>query len=146
MKLLRTFILVLLTVLLPLRGAVAAAMLCPGAASMANASAAADVEDGMHGMHGMHDMHDMHAGHHMGTDQAAHHDHATGLAPDASPTHDHASACTFCADGGCCAAPLAFAPPTVSASVLIASTDFPAQAARIRDRHPDGQDRPPRTR
>jgi len=55
-KYLRTFILVLLTVLLPIRGAVAAAMLCPGEKATVRTFAPAG-----HAEHEMHAGHDMEA-------------------------------------------------------------------------------------
>jgi hypothetical protein len=132
-KYLRTLILVLLTVLLPIRGAVAAAMLCPGEASTMGAAATAGHGD-----------HDMHADLDMEVHHAATHDHSHGAASDESPSGGHATACQFCA-GGCCVTPLAFAPPAVESPRLAASAAFPALTARVTAFYPDGQDRPPRT-
>jgi len=133
-KHLGTFILVLLTALLPVRGAVAAAMLCPGEASTISTTAAAG-----------HGGHDRHAGHDMDRHHTATHDHSHGPASDDSSSRAHATACQLCAGGGCCVTPLAFAPPSVESPLLIASVAFPALTARILDYQSDGQDRPPRT-
>jgi hypothetical protein len=132
-KHLRTFILVLLAVLLPIRGAVAAAMQCPGEASTISTAASAG-----------HGRHDMHADHDMEVHQVAPHDHSHETASDESPSPGHATACQFCA-GGCCVTPLAFAPPSVASPCLAASAVFPALTARVTAFYPDGQDRPPRT-
>jgi hypothetical protein len=134
---LRTFILVLLTVLLPIRGAVAAAMLCPGEKTMLSAFAAAG-----------HPEHEMHVGPGMEAHHSATHEHSHGHphedASDESPSGGHTSACQFCA-GGCCVTPLAFAPPSVQSPRVTASAAFPELTARVSAYHPDGQDRPPRT-
>jgi hypothetical protein len=132
-KSLRTFILVLLTVLLPIRGAVAAAMLCPGEKAMASTFAAAAPPE-----------HDKHASHGMQAHHSATHGHAHGGASDESPSDGHATACQFCAGGGC-VTPLAFAPPSVQSPRVTASAAFPELTARISAYHTDGQDRPPRT-
>ena len=131
-KYLRTFILVLLTVLLPIRGAAAAAMLCPGEASTISTAATAG-----------HGGHDMHAEHDMEVHHAAMHDHSHGAAL-AESSGGHATACQFCADG-CCVTPLAFAPPSVASPRPTALAAFPALTARVTAFYPDGQDRPPRT-
>jgi hypothetical protein len=132
-KYLRTFLLVLLTVLLPIRGAVAAAMLCP--AKTATVSTAADAGHGEHEMRGGHDI-DAH--------HTAVRDHSHGEAPHDAASGGHATACQFCA-GGCCVTPLAFATPSVESPCLTASAVFPALTARVAAYYSDGQDRPPRT-
>jgi hypothetical protein len=132
-KTLRTFILVLLTVLLPVRGALAAAMLCPGeTTTIGTAATAGHVE------------HDMHADHAVDMHHATPHDHSHGAGSDESSPGGHATACQFCA-GGCCVTPLAFAPPSVKIPRLAASAVYPALTARVTAFYPDGQDRPPRT-
>ncbi len=133
MKYFRTFILVLLTVLLPIRGAVAAAMLCPGGMETSTAAPAAG-----------HGHHDMHAGQDIDAHESATHEHSHAYASDDSSSDTHAGACQFCA-GGCCVTPLAFAPPSVEGPLVTTSTAFPALAARVSAYYPDGQDRPPRT-
>jgi hypothetical protein len=132
-KYFRSFIVVLLTVLLPIRGAVAAAMLCPGEVSMIGAAATVG-----------HGGHDMHADHDMEVHHAAPPDHSHGPASAESPAGGHATACQFCA-GGCCVTPLAFAPPSVESPCVAASAVFPTLTARVTAFYPDGQDRPPRT-
>lgn len=134
MKHLRTFILILLAVLLPIRGAVAAAMLCPGEAATIGTTAVA--EQGHH---------DMHTGHNMDEHYTATHDHSHGHPSDGSSSGAHPPACQFCAGGGCCVTPLAFAPPSVASPMLIASAAFPVLTARVTVYYPDGQDPPPRT-
>jgi hypothetical protein len=134
-KHLRTVILVLLTVLLPVRGAVAATMLCAGAAPVHGTVAA--VGDAGH---------DPHAGHGMAAPHTGAHESAHADAPDDAPSGGHASACQFCAGGGCCVTPLAFAPPAVQSPHRVTVAVFPTLTARVTAHYPDGQDRPPRTR
>ena len=137
MKYLRTFILVLLTILLPIRGAVAAAMLCPG--GTATVDAEVNAAPGAHGGEGANSA---------AADHEAIHDHSNhshGDASDEASSGGHGTACQFCAGGGCCVTPLAFAPPSVGLPGLVASTTFPLFTARVTAFYPDGQDRPPRT-
>jgi hypothetical protein len=135
-KTLRIVILVLLAFLLPIRGAVAAAMLCPGGGD--GRTAAVAVEQGHHETQAAHGMHDEHA--------AAHHHPSAGDTPDAdaSSSGGHQPACQFCASG-CCVTPLAFAPPSVQSPRLAATVSFPALCAPVPAFQSDGQDRPPRT-
>jgi len=111
----RIVILILLAFLLPVRGAFAAA--CPGGGQ--SGTAVLGVEQAVAGMHADHGMHD---------------EQATG----------HPPACEGCA-GTCCMTPLAFAPPSVQATVLTTSVLFPVLAVPIPDFYSGGQDRPPRT-
>lgn len=133
-KNLRTFILILMAVLLPVRGAVAAAMLCSGEASVIGVVEAA-ANDHCHPLAG----HPMEA-HHAASDTPAH-----GHAPDDSSSKTHPPACHFCAGGGCLVTPLAFAPPSVASPMVITSAALPALVTRIPHYQSDGQDRPPRT-
>jgi len=138
-KTLRIVLLVLLAFLLPIRGAVAAAMLCPGGGD--GRPAAVALEPGHHETHAAHGMHDDHA--------AAHHHHADDDTPDAgaeaaSSSGGHQPACQICASG-CCVTPLAFAPPSVQGPRLSATVSFPALCAPVPAFQSDGQDRPPRT-
>jgi hypothetical protein len=142
-KHLRTFILILLTVLLPIRGAVAAAVLCPGEATTLDA--------GMNAVHGQHGVQGEHAA---AAENQAVHDHSShpshssnshGDEHNGTSSGGHATACQFCAGGGCCVTPLAFAPPSLELPRLIASATFPVLIARVTAFYPDGQDRPPRT-
>lgn len=131
MKSLRTFVLLLLVLLLPLRGAVAATMAC-GTAGEASHAAVALHDHGAHADHGGHDMH-ADSGEH---DQAAgaHHDGKSG----------HADSCNLCASG-CHATPLATAPPEVLAPRETARLVFPAFSAAAPAFQSDGQERPPRS-
>lgn len=140
---LRSVLLVLLAVLLPIRGTVAAAMPCPGqAAALHHLTQLVQVGQGpQHGPAGD----DLHSGHGRHTHPAAAPDAAQGSASDPPSAAGHTSTCQFCA-GGCCVAPLAFAPPSVHSPRLTASAVFPALVTRIPAGWPDGQDRPPRTR
>jgi hypothetical protein len=134
-KHLRIFILVVLSILLPLRGAVAAAMLCPGGA---HTKAAVDAAG--HGHHNMQSDHGMHEHH------AAPHDHASNHASDndSSTTDAHANTCQFCASGGC-VTPIAPPPSAVASPLLTSSVMFPALSAPAAAFLSGGQDRPPRT-
>jgi hypothetical protein len=121
---LRIFILVLLAVLLSVRGAVAAAPLCPH--GEATSSVAMLAEQPAHAMH------------------AAHH-HAGADAPDRdSSAHDHPSTCHFCASG-CCMASMVGTVPSLAQPGLTSSVAFPALTAPVTGFQSDGQDRPPRT-
>jgi len=134
MKRMRILILVLLAVLLPIRGAMAAAMLCP---QTANSDAAVVVTE--------HGHHEVRTGAGMQFDHSTSHHHASGAATDAGPsTGGEQATCQFCASG-CCMASLvgsvtSMGPPDVTASIT-----FPALSAPVPAFHSDGQDRPPRT-
>ena len=136
MKNLRFVILVLLALLLPIRGAMAAAMLCPGEGSGTTAVVAIEEDDvAMPAEPGLHN------------EQAtAHHHSSDGEAfdGDTSVSDGHPTACQVCASG-CCLTPLVFAPPSLQARVLAASGAFPALSLAIAAFESGGQDRPPRT-
>ena len=129
MKRFRILILVLMAILLPIRGAVAATMLCPGGEGSGRAAVA--------GAHGHHDMH---------SDHAASHHHATGDGDvtDGSSSLKHPTTCQFCASGGCMASivgtVLSLGQPGPTSPV-----SFPALTAPVPAFQSDGQDRPPRT-
>ena len=133
MKRLRIFILVLLAVLLPIRGALAAAMLCPdGAATTASVNAA-------------HDHHNMQPDASLQADHASMHHHAAADAPnDASTTGEHPPTCHFCASG-CCMATILGAVPVVADPGLSATVEFPSATTRVPAYLSGAQDRPPRT-
>jgi len=134
LKHLRIFVLVLLSVLVPLRGAVAAAMLCPDGTHTKAAVAAAGY--GHHNVHADHGMQEHHA---------ALHDHAGNHAPDIdSATDAHTNTCQFCASGGS-VTPIAPPPSAVTSPLLPSSVMFPALSAPATVFFSDGQDRPPRT-
>ena len=135
MKQLRILILILLAFLLPVRGAVAAAMLCP-AGEDATAAAFA-VGHGQHDRH-VHDDPGMHADR-----SAAHTDAGTDAPGGESAAGTHSNTCHFCASG-CCATPLGAAPSAVASPVVTASVTFPALSAPAPAFHSDGQDRTPR--
>jgi len=134
LKYLRTLILVLLAVLLPIRGAVAAAMLCPDGVGTAAAAALSEHAHHDHDGHGDAGTHAHHAA------QGA----AGGEKQDDSSSGSQPNTCHFCASG-CCVTPLAFAPPTIAEPLLTASITFPALQAPVPAFHSGGQDRPPRT-
>lgn len=133
MTYLRAFILVLLTVLLPVRGAVAAAMLCPGGMQTSSPAAATVIAH-----------HDAHGGHVVDAQPSVSRDHAHEHFSDETSSDSHVGACPFCS-GGCCVTPLAFGPPSVQGPLLSASAAFPPLTARVPAHDPDGRDRPPRT-
>lgn len=133
MKHIRTIILVLLSILLPIRGAVAATMLCP---EEEGASTVAMVVG--------HDDHAQQADHQMHADNSPVHHHAGEGAPDDTASHDHPPTCQFCASG-CCMASMVGTVPSLDEPSLTSLVVFPALTARIPAFHSDGQDRPPRT-
>lgn len=136
MKSLRLFILVLMAVLLPVRGAVAAAMVCPGGAVPPAASAATG--------QGHHDMHADTGEHAM--DPSSHHVADEGVAgSDDAPCGEHTGTCPFCASG-CSVTPLTSAPPSIASPLPIAAVTFPALSAPVPAFQSDGPERPPRTR
>ena len=123
MKSIRVCLLVLLALLLPIRGAVAAAMLCP----MAEAGTQAQQ------VHGPHE----------------HHDHASSHSHAADHTADHAAAkvadrCHLCS-AFCSLTPLMSGVPTVAAPPGLAATAFPDFSAPSASFLSDGQERPPRS-
>jgi hypothetical protein len=115
-KTLRLCILLLLAVLLPVRGAVAAAMMCAPIASGSH-----------HATHGSGE----HAGHPHGPASGAVHDHAAG---------DKCGLCAAC----CTAAPLVSNAPDVSIPSDLRTAGFPALRAQAPSFLSDGQERPPR--
>ena len=119
--------------LLPIRGAVAATMLCPEGAATDTAAVVAQ-----HERHGMHADHEMHAG------NAASHHHASADAPNDSSSGEHPTTCHYCASG-CCMASIVGTVPSVGQPALTSSVTFPALATPVAAFHSDGQDRPPRT-
>ena len=128
MRLFRIFVLLLVCVLLPFRGAVAATMLCaePGQTN----EVAAEVGHAHHGMHG--DDVDDHA------DQRH--------ADKGVPTVDYGAksdSCHICASG-CHAAAMVMELPSAPDAMPVASVVFPALNAPAPDFQSEGQDRPPR--
>lgn len=127
MKILRIWLLVLLAILLPVRGAIAAALPCEGIGHPAPAG---------------------HAHTHM-----PHAMEAAGLAPEASAAgdhdghhHDHAGAdkCNLCSS--CCStAPLLVTFSPTVAALDGSGVDFPLVQAPAPTFLSDGQERPPRS-
>jgi hypothetical protein len=138
----RLFIIVLLCVLLPVRGAMAASLLCPGGAGAAPAVTATSD----HAQHAAHGGHGHQADGTMPAEHAAHHLHAS---PEGSTTDgasgDHPTTCHFCASG-CCMASLLGTVPSLAEPGVTARVIFPALTALVAAFQSDGQERPPRTR
>ena len=129
----RLFVVILMTLLLPVRGAVAAAMLCPnfGDASPTVVDAAHD----HHGMHGDQATHDHAAGSH-------HHD---DTAAGGANSHDpHPGTCNACASG-CCSACMVGPVLSMAHGIGPESAVFPPISAPAPHFQADGQERPPRT-
>jgi hypothetical protein len=132
-KILRLWFIVLLAVLLPVRGAVAATMLCPmvGGKPMAMQSHHADMD------------------HHAMEASAGHDDHAA--MSHASIEHDHPSGsdqsdgkCNLCV-AFCSITPLLSSLPTLPAPQEMGSAPFPPLTAAPPSFLSDGQERPPRS-
>lgn len=130
-KLLRIWLLVLLAVLLPIRGAMAAAMVCPPPAGAPVQQLGSHGGDHGHGDHG-------HAepGHaHSAADAAADHAHAAGSADNK---------CNMCS-ASCATPPVPSAAGGLAAPLDLASAAFPDLPAPAPSFLSDGQERPPRT-
>jgi hypothetical protein len=126
----RILVLLLLTLLLPLRSAVAATMLCstPGETSQVKAILQDPGTHASHAMHGDGADHD-------GSDHAgSHHDGKGG----------HADKCNLCVSG-CNVTPLVSALPEVTEPLLTAELVFPGFSAPAPAFQSDGQERPPRS-
>jgi hypothetical protein len=128
-KLLRLCLLVVLAALLPIRGAMAAAMLCPPAGTSLPAELRASGHEAHHGQ-AQPDEHSMH--HHEGT--ARH---------DASPAPDH-DQCNLCS-AFCSLTPLPSAMPGVPPPLEVSAASFPDVAAPAPSFVCGGQERPPRS-
>ena len=148
MKALRVWLLVLLAVLLPVRGAVAAAMLCaPAGVGTQSEVLVTDRALGHHGAD------KVAAGHH---ENVAHdhgsHDHGASAQADATDADTQSGngsggtpdKCNVCSSF-CSVTSLVSAVPTLPLSSLTASTVYPAPAAPAIAFLSDGQDRPPRS-
>lgn len=135
MKSLRVWLLVLLAVLLPLRGALAAALMCPVAGT--GVQAEIRLADPGHGHEHSHDaMHDGAVQQHAHADGSdGHHDHA-----GSGNAVDRCNVCSaFCSVTGVVGAPFALSEPPHAA------IHFPHPLAAPPDFVPDGQERPPRS-
>lgn len=117
---------IFLALLMPLRAAVAGAMLCP-------TGGAAESHQRHQPMDG--DPATAHAHH-----EGMHHDQAEpSPAPDA-----HDGGCNLCASF-CSMTPMPSTAPTIEPSMLAATLSFPALHAPAPSFQSDGQDRPPRS-
>jgi hypothetical protein len=144
-KFLRVWLLVVLAVLLPVRGAVAAAMLCPppGAGTPSErlvASAAFHAQDA--GLHAV-EQHDHAADGHHDHAGSAHHGLASG-----DGHHDHASTehdkCNLCS-AFCSSVPLPSESGGVPEPLNLSTASFPDLAVPAPSFLSDGQERPPRS-
>lgn len=140
MKALRVWLLLLLAVLLPVRGAVAATMLCSVGGMRMQTNVNVGAQPAAHAA--------MAQGHHQ--HRAGHHGHHAGATADiaqaADPAgQDRAAAdkCNLCS-ASCSLTPLVSALPTL-AEPLAANVEFSALSAPPPQFFSDGQDRPPRT-
>lgn len=129
MKIARVLLLVLLSALLPIRGAMAAALPCAGAAGAKT---------------GMHEMHASHGGHHDEADADA---HMVGKMSHGQHHHDGTAGqgtCNLCS--ACCSVPpLASAVPGVPLPHAVASVAFPDLTFPVPSFLSEGQERPPRS-
>jgi hypothetical protein len=156
-KIWRTWLLVLLAVLLPVRGAVAAAMLCqvsgpavqlalaiagPSAGNKAMAEAMAEAMDQAPSHHQHAAGHDHARGH----DHASGHDHAPDASGDGHPGHDHAAseACNACS-AYCSLTPFVGNLPPLVEPLDPTAVKFDDVAAPPPSFVSGGQERPPRT-
>ncbi|MDE2398155.1 MAG: hypothetical protein KGL43_01245 [Burkholderiales bacterium] len=117
--------------MLPLRGVMASALLCPPTAGAAQHAHASHASDG-----GLHDSLGDSAPHHAQGDSGAgahHHDGASGP--------DTCKLCSVC----CSAPPLPSAVLSVPPPHALAAAGFPAVGACASSFLSDGQDRPPRS-
>ena len=137
MRTTRILLLLLLAVLLPVRGAVAAAMLCPVAGSGSQAelrlqhSAHHSMDEAMAAAaHMSHEHVDAQQGHH-----GEQHDHGDGGLPDK---------CNSCS-AFCSTPPLASTLPTVFTPSETANAAFSTLSAPAPSFFSDGQERPPRS-
>jgi hypothetical protein len=133
----RIWLLVLLAVLLPIRGAVAAAMLCQSQGAGGQSTVAMAGSETDHHAIGAVD----HAAHEHADHQHAEHD------SDAAGTgghHDGFGKCNLCCDF-CSMTPLLSALPSVPTPPNLSSVAFPALLAPAPSFLSDGQERPPRS-
>lgn len=141
MKMLRVCLLLMLVVLLPWRGAVAAAMLCPPATMPAS--------HGTHQMQGTAAPADDPAHAHPAQDDPhGHHDHAQHMADSAqghdTPTPSTDGKCQLCA-ATCALSTLPSPAPDLPQPPAAAASAFPALVAPAPDFLSSGQERPPRS-
>lgn len=143
MKLIRVLVLLLVALLLPIRGAVAATMVCAEMGGMGQRLAST-----AHAHQALHlDGADSVVDHHHG-DAQAHADHHAHGAPEHAatdaPDGSASDTCHICASG-CGVAALLTAFPSPWVATPVARTLFPSLSVPALDFQLDGQDRPPRS-
>jgi hypothetical protein len=137
----RIWLLLLLAVLLPVRGAVAAAMLCPVSGSGVQTELVAGIHPAGHDAMDQVLSHDHGAGH----DRAGGHGHGPGASDDGHPGHDHAAfeGCNTCS-AYCSLTPLVSNVPTRVEPLDASAVKFFDLSAPPPSFVSDGQERPPR--
>lgn len=141
MKLLRIWFVVLLAVLLPIRGAMAATMPCAPTSAAAQVGMYVEAADADHG--DAHPHHSDHAAQMAAVDASDHsaHDHGSQSSSD----HDHKSQkCNMCS-ASCSVPPMPSASAGISEPMVLTDASFPSLAAPAPSFLSDGQERPPRT-
>jgi hypothetical protein len=124
----RALFVIFLALLMPLRAAVAGAMLCPtGGASVSHQQHPAMDDEPV----------PEHAHH-----EGMHHDGMSHPSGHQDPAHD--TGCNLCA-AFCSMTPMPSTAPTIEPSMLTATLSFPALHAPAPSFQSDGQDRPPRS-
>lgn len=129
MRTFRVWLLILLAVLLPVRGAVAAAMLCPPAGEGRHAewSVASEAAD-----------------HHVPSADHVQHEHADPSAGHHADASTASATCNLCCDF-CSMTLLPSAPPSVETPQDFSSISFPDLAAPAPSFLSSGPERPPRS-
>jgi hypothetical protein len=123
----RALLLIFLALLMPVRAAVAGAMLCPtGGTSVSHPQHPQMYDDSTAG----------HAHH-----EGMHHD----AAQPSPASHAHDGGCNLCASF-CSMTPMPSSAPTIEPALLAATLSFPALRAPAPSFQSDGPDRPPRSR
>ena len=138
-KLLRACLLVLLFVALPIRGAMAATMLCPPANGAAHAGMSVVDPEAGHDLEGP-----MHADPDQRHDHDHEHDHAQAQPGDGAHDHAHHDKCNVCTSS-CSSLPLPSASAGIAEPEILTSVSFPELSAPAPTFQSDGQERPPRT-
>jgi hypothetical protein len=143
MKPLRIWLL-LLAVLLPVRGALAAAVLCPAAAAGTQATRAMSEQSAGHEAMGHALSHEQSPEH--SHEHSAGHHHAADAPHEGNPGHDHAASegCNTCA-AYCSLTPLVSELPRLAEPLGSAAVKFSDLRAPPPSFVSGGQERPPRT-
>lgn len=129
----RVLLLMLLALLLPVRGAMAAAMLCPPGGHGHAEAQTASAKPVHH-----------HPGHEHASQHQHHHAEAPVDTPDPHTGDTHSSSCHVCASY-CSMTPMLSAIPGLPQPVLVSSMSFPTWSAPEPLFLSDGQERPPRS-